>query len=183
MYFDHSLMFISLYIVDVNDHQQWIYLLYHSIIEDGSILQLGQDLIHLGRYQTECYNCVWLSLCLDGFHPRSTLSSRASSSSVSASKMYRDGWAFIQRLMSVFKNRGVSRDDTSEWCHASEPPMVCKVDTRFILVQAECLYFQCSLLLVLLCTEVLVVGDTSWSREGWLIGLCAWVCSSIWVYA
>jgi hypothetical protein len=36
--------------------------------------------------------------------------------------------------------------------------MVCKVDTRFILVRAERPYFQCSLLLVLLCTEVLVVG-------------------------
>jgi hypothetical protein len=36
--------------------------------------------------------------------------------------------------------------------------MVCKVDIRCILVQAECPYFQCSLLLVLLCTKVLVVG-------------------------
>jgi hypothetical protein len=36
--------------------------------------------------------------------------------------------------------------------------MVCKADTRFILVQAKRPYFQCSLLLVLLCTEVLVVG-------------------------
>jgi hypothetical protein len=35
--------------------------------------------------------------------------------------------------------------------------MVCKADTRFILVRAECPYFQCSLLLVLFCTEVLVV--------------------------
>jgi hypothetical protein len=35
--------------------------------------------------------------------------------------------------------------------------MVCKADTRFILVRAERPYFQCSLLLVLLCTEVLVV--------------------------
>jgi hypothetical protein len=56
--------------------------------------------------------------------------------------------------------------------------MVCKADTRCILVQAECPYVQCSLLLVLLCTEVLVVGDTSWSREGWLLGLCVWMCSS-----
>jgi hypothetical protein len=38
--------------------------------------------------------------------------------------------------------------------------MVCKTDTRFILVRAERPYIQCSLLLVLLCTEVLVVvGD------------------------
>jgi hypothetical protein len=36
--------------------------------------------------------------------------------------------------------------------------MVCKADIRFILVQDECPYFQCSLLLVLLCTEVFVVG-------------------------
>jgi hypothetical protein len=35
--------------------------------------------------------------------------------------------------------------------------MVCKADTRFVLVRAKCPYFQCSLLLVLLCTEVLVV--------------------------
>jgi hypothetical protein len=35
--------------------------------------------------------------------------------------------------------------------------MVCKADTRFILVRAERPYIQCSLLLVLLCTEVLVV--------------------------
>jgi hypothetical protein len=35
--------------------------------------------------------------------------------------------------------------------------MVCKVDTRFILVRAEHPYFQCLLLLMLLCTEVLVV--------------------------
>jgi hypothetical protein len=40
----------------------------------------------------------------------------------------------------------------------SKPLMVCKADTRFILVWAERPYFQCSLLLVLLCTEVLVVG-------------------------
>jgi hypothetical protein len=36
--------------------------------------------------------------------------------------------------------------------------MVCKADIRFILVRVERPYFQCSLLLVLLCTEVLVVG-------------------------
>jgi hypothetical protein len=55
---------------------------------------------------------------------------------------------------------------------------VCKADTRCILVQVECPYVQCSLLLVLLCTEVLVVGGTSWSREGWLLGLYVWVCSN-----
>jgi uncharacterized membrane protein len=36
--------------------------------------------------------------------------------------------------------------------------MMCKADIRCILVRAERSYFQCSLLLVLLCTEVLVVG-------------------------
>jgi hypothetical protein len=36
--------------------------------------------------------------------------------------------------------------------------MVCKADTRCILVRAECSYVQCSLLLVLFCTEVLLVG-------------------------
>jgi hypothetical protein len=35
--------------------------------------------------------------------------------------------------------------------------MVCKVNTRCILVWAERPYFQCSLLLLLLCTKVLVV--------------------------
>jgi hypothetical protein len=44
--------------------------------------------------------------------------------------------------------------------------MVCKVDTRFILVQTECPYFQCSLLLVLLCTEVLVVGGYKLVKGG-----------------
>jgi hypothetical protein len=43
--------------------------------------------------------------------------------------------------------------------------MVCKADTRCILVWAECPYIQCSLLLVLLCTEVLVVGGIQASRE------------------
>jgi hypothetical protein len=52
---------------------------------------------------------------------------------------------------------------------------MCKADTRCILVRAERPYFQCSLLLVLLCTEVLVVGDTSRSREEWLLGLCVGV--------
>jgi hypothetical protein len=56
--------------------------------------------------------------------------------------------------------------------------MVCKVDTRCILVWAERPYFQCSLLLVLLCTEVLVVGGYKLSRERWLLGLYVWVCSS-----
>jgi hypothetical protein len=42
--------------------------------------------------------------------------------------------------------------------------MVCKADIRCILVRAECPYVQCSLLLVLLCAEVLLVGDTSWSK-------------------
>jgi hypothetical protein len=36
--------------------------------------------------------------------------------------------------------------------------MVCKANTRCILVRAERPYFQCSLLLVLLYTKVLVVG-------------------------
>jgi hypothetical protein len=36
--------------------------------------------------------------------------------------------------------------------------MVYKADTRCILVQVERPYFQCSLMLVLLCTKVLVVG-------------------------
>jgi hypothetical protein len=44
--------------------------------------------------------------------------------------------------------------------------MVYKVDTRCILVQAECPYFQCSLLLVLLCTEVLVVGEYKLVERG-----------------
>jgi hypothetical protein len=44
--------------------------------------------------------------------------------------------------------------------------MVCKVDTRCILVRAECPYFQCSLLLVLLCTEVLVVGGYKLVKRG-----------------
>jgi hypothetical protein len=43
--------------------------------------------------------------------------------------------------------------------------MVCKADTRFILVRVECPYIQCSLLLVLLCTEVLVVGGIQAGRE------------------
>jgi hypothetical protein len=43
--------------------------------------------------------------------------------------------------------------------------MVCKADTRFILVRAERPYLQCSLLLMLLCTEVLVVGGIQAGRE------------------
>jgi hypothetical protein len=43
--------------------------------------------------------------------------------------------------------------------------MICKADTRCILVRAERPYFQCSLLLVLLCTEVLVVGGIQAGRE------------------
>jgi hypothetical protein len=60
----------------------------------------------------------------------------------------------------------------------SEPPMVCKVETRCILVRAECSYVQCSLLLVLLCTEVLVVGGYKLVERGWLPGLCVSVYSS-----
>jgi hypothetical protein len=44
--------------------------------------------------------------------------------------------------------------------------MVCKVDTRFILVQAECPYVQCSLLLVLLCNKVLIVGGYKMVERG-----------------
>jgi hypothetical protein len=44
--------------------------------------------------------------------------------------------------------------------------MVCKVDTRCILVQAKCPYIQCSLLLMLLCTEVLVVGGYKLVERG-----------------
>jgi hypothetical protein len=44
--------------------------------------------------------------------------------------------------------------------------MVCKADTRCILIRAECLYFQCSLLLMLLCTEVLVVGGYKLVERG-----------------
>jgi hypothetical protein len=44
--------------------------------------------------------------------------------------------------------------------------MVCKADTRFILVRAERPYVQCSLLLVLLCTEVLVVGGCKLVERG-----------------
>jgi hypothetical protein len=44
--------------------------------------------------------------------------------------------------------------------------MVCKADTRFILVWAEHPYFQCLLLLVLLCTEVLVVGGYKLVERG-----------------
>jgi hypothetical protein len=44
--------------------------------------------------------------------------------------------------------------------------MVCKADTRCILVWVECPYIQCSLLLVLLCTEVLVVGGYKLVERG-----------------
>jgi hypothetical protein len=44
--------------------------------------------------------------------------------------------------------------------------MVCKVDTRCILVWTECPYVQCSLLLVLLCTEVLVIGGYKLVESG-----------------
>jgi hypothetical protein len=44
--------------------------------------------------------------------------------------------------------------------------MVCKADTRCILVRAERPYIQCSLLLVLLCTEVLVVGGYKLVERG-----------------
>jgi hypothetical protein len=44
--------------------------------------------------------------------------------------------------------------------------MVCKVDTRFILVRAKHPYFQCTLLLVLLCTKVLVVGGYKLVKRG-----------------
>jgi hypothetical protein len=44
--------------------------------------------------------------------------------------------------------------------------MVCKADTRCILVQDERPYFQCSLLLMLLCTEVLVVGGYKLVERG-----------------
>jgi hypothetical protein len=44
--------------------------------------------------------------------------------------------------------------------------MVCKADTRFILIWAERPYIQCSLLLMLLCTEVLVVGGYKLIKRG-----------------
>jgi hypothetical protein len=44
--------------------------------------------------------------------------------------------------------------------------MVCKADTRCILVQAERPYIQCALLLVLLCTKVLVVGGYKLVERG-----------------
>jgi hypothetical protein len=57
--------------------------------------------------------------------------------------------------------------------------MVCKADIRFILVRAEYLYIQCSLLLVLLCTEVLVVGGYKLVERGITLSLYEWVCSSV----
>jgi hypothetical protein len=44
--------------------------------------------------------------------------------------------------------------------------MVCKANTRCILVRAERLYFQYSLLLVLLCIEVLVIGGYKLVERG-----------------
>jgi hypothetical protein len=44
--------------------------------------------------------------------------------------------------------------------------MVCKADTRSILVWAEYPYVQCLLLLMLLCTEVLVVGGYKLVERG-----------------
>jgi hypothetical protein len=44
--------------------------------------------------------------------------------------------------------------------------MVCKADTRCILAQAECPYIQCSLLLKLICTKVLVVGGYKMVERG-----------------
>jgi hypothetical protein len=44
--------------------------------------------------------------------------------------------------------------------------MVCKANTRCILIQAERPYFQCSLLLMLLYTEVLVVGGYELVERG-----------------
>jgi hypothetical protein len=60
--------------------------------------------------------------------------------------------------------------------------MVCKADTRFILVRVERPYFQCSLLLVLLCTEVLVVGGYKLVERGMApMSLCVGVfeCLSV----
>jgi hypothetical protein len=54
-----------------------------------------------------------------------------------------------------------------------EPPMVCKANTRCILVRAERSYFQCSLLLVLLCTNVLVVGG--YKLDGSQVSMCGCV--------
>jgi hypothetical protein len=56
--------------------------------------------------------------------------------------------------------------------------MVCKLDTRFILVRAERPYFQCSLLLVLLCTEVLVVEGYKLVERG-IAPRSVCVCSSV----
>jgi hypothetical protein len=44
--------------------------------------------------------------------------------------------------------------------------MVCKADTRCILARAEHPYVQCSLLLVLPCTGVLVVGGYKLVERG-----------------
>jgi hypothetical protein len=60
--------------------------------------------------------------------------------------------------------------------------MVCKEDTRYILVRAERPYFQCSLLLVLLCTEVLVVGGYKLVERGiapWSLYVGVFECLSV----
>jgi hypothetical protein len=60
--------------------------------------------------------------------------------------------------------------------------MVCKTDTRFILVRTERPYFQCSLLLVLLCTEVLVVGRYKLVERGMAprsLCVCVFECLSV----
>jgi hypothetical protein len=60
--------------------------------------------------------------------------------------------------------------------------MVCKADTRCILVRTERHYFQCSLLLVLLCIEVPVVGGYKLVERGIAPrSLCVGVfeCSSV----
>jgi hypothetical protein len=62
--------------------------------------------------------------------------------------------------------------------------MVCKANTRSILVWAERPYFQCSLLLVLLCTEVLVVGGYKLVERGitprsLYVGVCLVHCHCV----
>jgi hypothetical protein len=55
--------------------------------------------------------------------------------------------------------------------------MVCKADIRCIMVRVEHPYFQCSLLLMLLCTEILVVGGYKLvEREMTPRSLCVGVC-------
>jgi hypothetical protein len=58
--------------------------------------------------------------------------------------------------------------------------MVCKADTRCILVWVERPYFCCSLLLVLLCTEVPVVGGYKLVERGMALrSLCVFECLSV----